>query len=159
MFTFQRSRRANVYSWPFSLGSCTGLTRVNICSCMFPYCPLNLTSITLLSQVRSERDRFSIYLDVKHFCPEELNVKVCDDYVEICGKHGERQVSLCCSEWWLAELCFALVFLHLSQPPPESPRQLNSKRLLMSLKSSYVNVLRLVIFSPFLFRYHALIFS
>lgn len=46
-----------------------------------------------LPQVRSDRDRFLVYLDVKHFCPEELNVKVVDDYVEIQGKHGERQVS------------------------------------------------------------------
>lgn len=34
-----------------------------------------------------------VYLDVKHFSPEELRVKVADDYVEIHGKHGERQVS------------------------------------------------------------------
>ncbi|KAL2087551.1 hypothetical protein ACEWY4_016379 [Coilia grayii] len=44
-----------------------------------------------ISEVRSDRDRFSIYLDVKHFSPEELNVKVADEYVEIHGKHGERQ--------------------------------------------------------------------
>ncbi|XP_030636478.1 alpha-crystallin A chain [Chanos chanos] len=44
-----------------------------------------------ISEVRSDRDRFTIYLDVKHFSPEELNVKVADDYVEIHGKHGERQ--------------------------------------------------------------------
>lgn len=34
-----------------------------------------------------------VYLDTKHFSPEELNVKVVDDYVEIHGKHAERQVS------------------------------------------------------------------
>lgn len=34
-----------------------------------------------------------VYLDVKHFSPEELSVKVADDYVEIHGKHGERQVN------------------------------------------------------------------
>jgi len=42
--------------------------------------------------VRSDRDKFTVYLDVKHFSPEELNVKVTDDYVEIEGKHAERQV-------------------------------------------------------------------
>ncbi|XP_062383764.1 alpha-crystallin A chain [Sardina pilchardus] len=44
-----------------------------------------------MSEVRSDRDRYYIYLDVKHFSPEELNVKVMDDCVEIHGKHGERQ--------------------------------------------------------------------
>lgn len=44
-----------------------------------------------VSEVRSDRDRFAVYLDVKHFSPDELNVRVTDDYVEIQGKHGERQ--------------------------------------------------------------------
>lgn len=47
-----------------------------------------------LPQVRSDRDKFTVYLDVKHFSPDELSVKVTDDYVEIQGKHGERQVVL-----------------------------------------------------------------
>ena len=49
---------------------------------------------TLLSnmQVRMDKDRFVINLDVKHFSPEELSVKVNDEYVEIHGKHEERQV-------------------------------------------------------------------
>lgn len=42
--------------------------------------------------MRSDREKFTIYLDVKHFAPDDLNVKVTDDYVEIKGKHGERQV-------------------------------------------------------------------
>ncbi|XP_051535323.1 crystallin, alpha B, a [Myxocyprinus asiaticus] len=46
---------------------------------------------TAMSEVRSERDRFVINLDVKHFTPEELTVKVNDDYIEIHGKHDERQ--------------------------------------------------------------------
>lgn len=44
-------------------------------------------------QVRSDRDKFVIFLDVKHFSPEDLNVKVQEDFVEIHGKHSERQVS------------------------------------------------------------------
>lgn len=44
-------------------------------------------------QVRSDRDKFTIMLDVKHFSPEDLSVKVIDDFVEIHGKHSERQVS------------------------------------------------------------------
>ncbi|XP_023354646.1 alpha-crystallin A chain [Sarcophilus harrisii] len=42
-------------------------------------------------QVRSDRDKFVIFLDVKHFSPEDLTVKVLDDFVEIHGKHSERQ--------------------------------------------------------------------
>lgn len=45
-------------------------------------------------QVRSDRDKFTVYLDAKHFSPDELSVKITDDYVEIQGKHGERQVVL-----------------------------------------------------------------
>nr|prf alphaA crystallin [Homo sapiens] len=43
------------------------------------------------SRVRSDRDKFVIFLDVKHFSPEDLTVKVQDDFVEIHGKHNERQ--------------------------------------------------------------------
>ncbi|XP_028836229.1 alpha-crystallin A chain [Denticeps clupeoides] len=46
---------------------------------------------TGVSEVRSDRDKFTVFLDVKHFSPDELNVKVAEDYVEIRGKHGERQ--------------------------------------------------------------------
>lgn len=45
-------------------------------------------------QVRSDRDKFVIFLDVKHFSPEDLTVKVLEDFVEIHGKHNERQVGL-----------------------------------------------------------------
>ncbi|KAK2881188.1 hypothetical protein Q8A67_018456 [Cirrhinus molitorella] len=38
-----------------------------------------------------DRDRFIINLDVKHFSPEELMVKINDDFIEIHGKHNERQ--------------------------------------------------------------------
>ncbi|KAG9265415.1 alpha-crystallin B chain-like isoform X1 [Astyanax mexicanus] len=44
-----------------------------------------------MSEVRMDKDRFVINLDVKHFSPEELSVKVNDEYVEIHGKHEERQ--------------------------------------------------------------------
>ncbi|XP_075053666.1 alpha-crystallin A chain isoform X2 [Mixophyes fleayi] len=45
----------------------------------------------LICKVRSDRDRFIINLDVKHFSPEDLSVKLLDDFVEIHGKHSERQ--------------------------------------------------------------------
>ncbi|KAM4862274.1 alpha-crystallin A chain isoform X1 [Urocitellus parryii] len=43
------------------------------------------------AKVRSDRDKFVILLDVKHFSPEDLTVKVLEDFVEIHGKHNERQ--------------------------------------------------------------------
>uniref|UniRef100_A0AAY4AIF4 Alpha-crystallin B chain n=1 Tax=Denticeps clupeoides TaxID=299321 RepID=A0AAY4AIF4_9TELE len=45
------------------------------------------------SEVKNESDidRFAINLDVKHFSPEELTVKVNDDYIEIHGRHEDRQ--------------------------------------------------------------------
>ncbi|XP_069573302.1 alpha-crystallin A chain [Brachyistius frenatus] len=49
------------------------------------------SSTSGVSEVRSDRDKFTVYLDVKHFSPDDLTVKVTDDYVEIQGKHGERQ--------------------------------------------------------------------
>ncbi|XP_051870328.1 alpha-crystallin A chain [Pristis pectinata] len=44
-----------------------------------------------ISEVRSDKDRFTINLNVKHFGPEDLSVKIVDDFVEIHGKHPERQ--------------------------------------------------------------------
>ncbi|XP_067849497.1 alpha-crystallin A chain isoform X2 [Heptranchias perlo] len=44
-----------------------------------------------ISEVRYEKDRFLINLNVKHFSPDELSVKIIDDFVEIHGKHAERQ--------------------------------------------------------------------
>ncbi|TRY98271.1 hypothetical protein DNTS_000615 [Danionella cerebrum] len=44
-----------------------------------------------MSEMRMDRERFVINLDVKHFSPEELTVKVNDNFIEIHGKHDERQ--------------------------------------------------------------------
>lgn len=63
-------------------------------------------------QVRSDRDKFVIFLDVKHFSPEDLTVKVLEDFVEIHGKHNERQVSS-----GSIPICVGPV-LH-THPPPE----------------------------------------
>ncbi|KAM4651861.1 heat shock protein beta-6 [Discoglossus pictus] len=43
-----------------------------------------------LSEVKLDKDQFSVLLDVKHFSPEELTVKVVSDYVEVHAKHEER---------------------------------------------------------------------
>ena len=42
--------------------------------------------------MRVEKDRYVIYLDVKHFSPEELSVNVSGDFITIHAKHEERQV-------------------------------------------------------------------
>ncbi|MBN3319598.1 CRYAB protein, partial [Atractosteus spatula] len=44
-----------------------------------------------LSEMRLDKERFAIHLDVKHFSPEELSVKVNGDFIEIRGKHEDRQ--------------------------------------------------------------------
>ncbi|XP_077611495.1 alpha-crystallin A chain [Crocuta crocuta] len=55
-------------------------------------CHSEATTFTgTMSRVRSDRDKFVIFLDVKHFSPEDLTVKVLEDFVEIHGKHNERQ--------------------------------------------------------------------
>ncbi|XP_063273992.1 alpha-crystallin B chain isoform X2 [Prinia subflava] len=42
-------------------------------------------------EMRLDKDKFYVNLDVKHFSPEELKVKVLGDMIEIHGKHEERQ--------------------------------------------------------------------
>ncbi|XP_021104842.1 alpha-crystallin B chain-like [Heterocephalus glaber] len=41
--------------------------------------------------MRMEKGRFSVNLDVKHFSPEELKVKVLGDVTEVHGKHEQCQ--------------------------------------------------------------------
>ncbi|XP_060106841.1 alpha-crystallin B chain [Heteronotia binoei] len=43
------------------------------------------------SEMRLDKDKFSVNVDVKHFSPEELKVKVLGEMIEIHGKHEERQ--------------------------------------------------------------------
>lgn len=42
--------------------------------------------------MRMEKDRFVIYLDVKHFSPDELSVSVSDEFITVHAKHEDRQV-------------------------------------------------------------------
>ncbi|GFU34421.1 alpha-crystallin A chain [Nephila pilipes] len=42
------------------------------------------------SEIKNENDKFQIALNVKQFKPEEIEVKVVDNYVEIHGKHEEK---------------------------------------------------------------------
>ncbi|XP_060942545.1 alpha-crystallin A chain-like [Limanda limanda] len=43
------------------------------------------------SEMRIEKDRFVIYLDVKHFSPDELSINISDEFITIHGKHEDRQ--------------------------------------------------------------------
>ncbi|XP_048368648.1 alpha-crystallin B chain isoform X2 [Sphaerodactylus townsendi] len=43
------------------------------------------------SEMQLDKDKFSVNIDVKHFSPEDLKVKVVGDTIEIHGKHEERQ--------------------------------------------------------------------
>ncbi|XP_026536826.1 alpha-crystallin B chain [Notechis scutatus] len=47
-----------------------------------------------LPKMHLDDDKFSVSLDVKHFSPAELKVKVWGDVIEVQGKHEERQVGL-----------------------------------------------------------------
>lgn len=42
--------------------------------------------------MRTEKDRYVIYLDVKHFSPEELSVSVDEEFITIHARHEARQV-------------------------------------------------------------------
>ncbi|XP_030076618.1 alpha-crystallin B chain [Microcaecilia unicolor] len=57
----------------------------------FPFFRLPNWIETGFSELRLEKDKFSINQDVKHFSPEELKVKVMGDVIEIQGKHKEHQ--------------------------------------------------------------------
>eukprot|EP00061_Rhincodon_typus_P017454 g46155.t1 len=46
---------------------------------------------TGVSEIKVTSDKWKVSLDVNHFAPEEIAVKTKDGYVEITGKHEERQ--------------------------------------------------------------------
>ncbi|XP_042905109.1 alpha-crystallin A chain [Parasteatoda tepidariorum] len=43
-----------------------------------------------LSEVKNEKDKFQVKLNVSHFKPEEINVKAVDNSIVIHGKHEEK---------------------------------------------------------------------
>ncbi|XP_062996194.1 heat shock protein beta-6 [Elgaria multicarinata webbii] len=59
-------------------------------SMQMPNLPMPNLPDTGLSEVKIDKDKFSVLLDVKHFSPEELNVKVVGDHIEVHAKHEER---------------------------------------------------------------------
>ncbi|XP_040591463.1 heat shock protein beta-6 isoform X2 [Mesocricetus auratus] len=50
-----------------------------------PWCPFPGTQ-----QVPADPGHFSVLLDVKHFAPEEISVKVVGGHVEVHARHEER---------------------------------------------------------------------
>nr|ABM55532.1 putative small heat shock protein [Maconellicoccus hirsutus] len=44
-----------------------------------------------ISTIVNQKDQFKVNLDVQQFKPEEVNVKIVDDYLVVEGKHEERQ--------------------------------------------------------------------
>ncbi len=59
--------------------------------CLQRFCIFSLTYSP--AQMRMDRDRFVVKLDVKHLSPNEPMVKINDDCIEIHGKRDERQVT------------------------------------------------------------------
>ncbi|XP_036393957.1 heat shock protein beta-6 [Megalops cyprinoides] len=49
------------------------------------------TEHTGSAQVMYDRGGFTVHVDVKHFSPDELLVKVAGDFVEVHGKHEQRK--------------------------------------------------------------------
>uniref|UniRef100_A0A670I1D5 SHSP domain-containing protein n=1 Tax=Podarcis muralis TaxID=64176 RepID=A0A670I1D5_PODMU len=48
---------------------------------------------TGLSEVKMDKDKFSVLLDMKHFSPEEMSVKVIGDYIKVHANHHLGPVS------------------------------------------------------------------
>ncbi|KAJ8679696.1 hypothetical protein QAD02_015483 [Eretmocerus hayati] len=42
------------------------------------------------SMIKNDKDKFNIALDVQQFQPEEINVKIVDNYIVVEGKHEEK---------------------------------------------------------------------
>ncbi|XP_055975617.1 alpha-crystallin A chain [Sorex fumeus] len=78
-----------------------------------PRALIHLALLSGMSEVRSEPGRFTVSLDVTHFLPEELAVSVRGDFLEIQGRHAERQD---------AHGCVSREFCHRYQLPPDVDR-------------------------------------
>ncbi|XP_067864075.1 heat shock protein beta-1 [Heptranchias perlo] len=68
---------------------------------------------TGVSEIKVTSDKWTVNLDVNHFAPEEITVKTKDGYVEINGKHEERQ-----DEHGFISRCFTRKYL---LPPDIDP--------------------------------------
>ncbi|XP_029432850.1 alpha-crystallin B chain-like [Rhinatrema bivittatum] len=63
----------------------------SLCPYYYRMPSMQLSAESGLSEVKLDKDKFSVLLDVKHFSPEEVTVKVVGDHVEVHAKHEERQ--------------------------------------------------------------------
>ncbi|CAH0695550.1 unnamed protein product [Spodoptera exigua] len=52
---------------------------------------MNQLALNEVSKITSDDEKFQVNVDVQHFAPEEINVKVVDGQVLIEGKHEEKQ--------------------------------------------------------------------
>lgn len=43
------------------------------------------------SNIKADKDKFQINLDVQHFAPEEISVKTADGFIVVEGKHEEKK--------------------------------------------------------------------
>ncbi|XP_004923510.1 protein lethal(2)essential for life [Bombyx mori] len=43
------------------------------------------------SSIKADKDKWQINVDVQHFAPDEVTVKIADGYIVIEGKHEEKQ--------------------------------------------------------------------
>lgn len=43
------------------------------------------------SNIKADKDKFQVNLDVQHFAPEEISVKTADGYIIVEGKHEEKK--------------------------------------------------------------------
>lgn len=56
-----------------------------------PWRHLAATARDFGSSIKSDKDKFQVNLDVQHFSPEEVSVKIADGYIVVEGKHEEKQ--------------------------------------------------------------------
>nr|KAF6318521.1 heat shock protein family B (small) member 6 [Pipistrellus kuhlii] len=71
------------------------------------------------AQVPTDPGHFSVLLDVKHFSPEEITVKVVGEHVEVHARHEERPVSRWMSmDTWLESSTAAIVCHPVWTLPP-----------------------------------------
>ncbi|XP_070620899.1 heat shock protein beta-6 [Erythrolamprus reginae] len=68
------------------------MSPLSLCPYYPRFPPMQMPSVpdTGLSEIKLDKDKFSILLDVKHFAPEEIHVKVVGDCIEVHAKHEER---------------------------------------------------------------------
>uniref|UniRef100_A0A8C1ZCS1 Heat shock protein, alpha-crystallin-related, b6 n=1 Tax=Cyprinus carpio TaxID=7962 RepID=A0A8C1ZCS1_CYPCA len=58
---------------------------------VFQYPHATVSEHTRAAQVTCDHNRFTVQVDVKHFSPEDLLVKVVGDYVVVEGKHEQKK--------------------------------------------------------------------